>query len=58
MALKCSFCAKNERDVKMLIANEPSTACICDGCVERAVDVVDRAREKKRAEKAAAQVAA
>ncbi len=41
--LRCSFCNKNQRDVKKLIAGP--TVYICDECVDICLDIIAEERE-------------
>ena len=41
--LRCSFCNKDQRDVKKLIAGP--TAYICDECVDICLDIIAEERE-------------
>lgn len=53
--LACGFCGRPKDAVPILIINAiGSDAAICDSCVERAVEEVDRQREQRRARKAEA----
>ena len=42
-ALRCSFCNKNQRDVRKLIAGP--TVYICDECVDICLDIIAEERE-------------
>lgn len=42
--LRCSFCGKSEHEVTYLIAGGASSVYICDACVDKCVDIVNRAR--------------
>ncbi|MEM7243712.1 MAG: ATP-dependent Clp protease ATP-binding subunit ClpX [Acidobacteriota bacterium] len=46
--LRCSFCNKNQRDVKKLIAGP--TVYICDDCVDICLDIIaeERSKESKK----------
>src|SRR2546423_2140754 len=46
--LRCSFCNKNQRDVKKLIAGP--TVYICDECVDICLDIIaeERSKESKK----------
>lgn len=46
--LCCNFCGKAQHAVRHLVASNDLKIGICDRCVEVAVDVVDREREKSR----------
>ena len=46
--LACSFCGKPQHIVRHMVSSEIAKACMCDRCVERAVDIIDRERAKKR----------
>lgn len=48
-SLKCHFCGKPQHEVRILIAGDHGDGLICDRCVERAVDHLDKARAKRRA---------
>ena len=37
---KCSFCGKNQKDAKKLIASPNGDAFICDECVEICKDII------------------
>jgi ATP-dependent protease Clp ATPase subunit len=51
----CGFCGRDKDAVKILIVNAIGMdAAICDQCVERAVEEVDRQREQRRTRKAEA----
>lgn len=52
--LSCSFCGKPQHDVRHLVTSEIAKASMCDRCVERAVDIIDRERAKKRKARLAA----
>jgi ATP-dependent Clp protease ATP-binding subunit ClpX len=43
--LRCSFCNKNQRDVKKLIAGP--TVYICDECVDICLDIIQEERSKE-----------
>ena len=42
-SLRCSFCNKDQRDVKKLIAGP--TVYICDECVDICLDIIAEERE-------------
>lgn len=46
--LSCSFCKKPQHVCRHLLTSEVAEASICDRCIERAVVIIDREREKKR----------
>lgn len=42
--LRCSFCGKSEHEVTYLIAGGASSVYICGACVEKCVDIVNKAK--------------
>ncbi len=46
--LRCSFCNKTQREVRMLIAGP--TSYICDGCVSICVGIVAKGQEERSAD--------
>src|SRR5262245_19282128 len=46
-SLRCSFCNKNQRDVRKLIAGP--TVYICDECVDICLDIIAEEREPEEA---------
>lgn len=48
---KCSFCGKNQRDAKKLIASPNGDAFICDECIEICKDIVTDVKKKSTFEK-------
>ena len=46
--LRCSFCNKNQRDVRKLIAGP--TVYICDECVDICLDIIAEERESEEQE--------
>lgn len=47
--LRCGFCGKPSQEVRILVAGDKGDGLICDRCVERAVDHLDKERAKRRA---------
>ncbi|MEV6400462.1 ATP-dependent Clp protease ATP-binding subunit ClpX [Streptomyces sp. NPDC051907] len=43
--LKCTFCGKNQKQVKRLVAG-PGTLCICDECVGLCTELIAEGREE------------
>ena len=48
---KCSFCGKNQREAKKLIASPNGDAYICDECIEICKDIVVDVKKKTKFEK-------
>ncbi len=48
---KCSFCGKNQRDAKKLIASPNGEAFICDECIEICKDIITDVTKKSTFEK-------
>jgi len=48
---KCSFCGKNQRDAKKLIASPNGDAYICDECIEVCKDIIVEVKKKSKFEK-------
>ncbi len=48
---KCSFCGKNQREAKKLIASPNGDAYICDECIEVCKDIVVDVKKKTKFEK-------
>lgn len=45
--LYCSFCAKSQHEVRILIA-APVTAFICDECIERCNEIISDRTDMRR----------
>lgn len=48
---KCSFCGKNQRDAKKLIASPTGDSFICDECIEICKDIVTEVKKSNKFEK-------